>query len=73
MLPPQVEPDRRQSFELAGAGATLGGVTAGCIAAGVLIGWAAGSVGLGALAGTVVGLPAGVYSIYRRYKGYFTG
>ncbi|HET8605563.1 MAG TPA: hypothetical protein VFL66_00895 [Gaiellaceae bacterium] len=67
-----MEPAPRQSFELAGAGATLGGVTAACIGTGTLIGWAAGSLGLGALGGAVVGIPAGVFAVYRRYRGYFT-
>jgi hypothetical protein len=67
-----VEPAPRPSFELAGAGATLGGVTVACICVGILIGWAAGSLGLGALGGAVVGIPAGVFAVYRRYRGYFT-
>jgi hypothetical protein len=67
-----VEPGPRPSFELAGAGATLGGVTAGCIGIGVLIGWAVGSLGIGALGGAVVGIPMGVFAVYRRYRGYFT-
>jgi hypothetical protein len=39
--------------------------------AGALVGWAAGSAGLGALAGAVVGIPAGVFVVYRRYRGFF--
>ncbi len=31
-----------------------------------------GNTGYGALAGVVVGLPAGVFAVYRRFKGYFT-
>jgi len=63
----------RHSFEPAGAGAVLAaaaGVTTGI---GALIGWAAGSVGIGAAAGAAVGIPAGVFAVYRRYRGYFTG
>jgi hypothetical protein len=63
----------RQSFEPAGAGAYLlatAGVTAGI---GALVGWAAGSTGVGAAAGAAVGIPAGVFAVYRRYRGYFTG
>lgn len=71
MLPRQVEPAPRQSFEPAGAGATLGGATLGCIGVGALIGWAAGSLGLGALVGAIVGIPSGVFAVYRRYRGYF--
>jgi hypothetical protein len=62
----------RSSFEPAGAGALLGGVTAAGIGAGALVGWAAGSAGIGALVGAVVGIPAGVFAVYRRYRGYFT-
>jgi hypothetical protein len=67
-----VEPAPRQTFELAGAGAVLGGTTAACIGVGALIGWAVGSVGLGALGGAVVGIPGGALAVYRRYRGYFT-
>jgi hypothetical protein len=67
-----MEPSRRSSFEPAGAGAVLAGVTAAGVGAGALIGWAAGSVGLGALAGAVVGIPAGIFAVYRRYRGFFT-
>jgi hypothetical protein len=67
-----MEPSPRSSFEPAGAGAVLGGVTAAGVGVGALIGWAAGSVGIGALAGAVVGIPAGIFAVYRRYRGYFT-
>lgn len=43
-----------------------------CGVAGALIGWAAGSVRLGVLGGVVVGIPVGVVSVYRRFRGYFT-
>jgi hypothetical protein len=67
-----MEPSPRSSFEPAGAGAMLGGVTAAGVGVGALIGWAAGSVGIGALAGAVVGIPAGIFAVYRRYRGFFT-
>ena len=67
-----MEPARRQSFEPAGAGALLVGTTAAGAGAGALVGWAAGSWSLGALAGAVVGIPAGVFAVYRRYRGFFT-
>lgn len=50
----------------------LAGTTAAGIGVGALAGWAAGSWGLGALCGAVVGIPAGVFVVYRRYRGYFT-
>ena len=63
-----MERSPRSTFEPAGAGALLGGVTAGCVGAGALIGWAAGSVGLGILGGALVGVPAGVFAVYKRYR-----
>jgi len=39
---------------------------------GALIGWAAGALGIGALIGAILSLPAGVFAVYRRYRGYFT-
>jgi len=71
MLAP-MEPSPRASFQPAGAGALLGGVMAAGVGVGALIGWAAGSVGLGALWCAVVGIPAGVFTVYRRYRGFFT-
>jgi F0F1-type ATP synthase assembly protein I len=67
-----MQPASRSSFEPAGAGALLAGTTAAGIGVGALIGWAAGSAGLGALGGAVVGVPAGVFAVYRRYRGFFT-
>ena len=58
----------RASFEPAGAGALLGGVTAAGVGAGALVGWAAGSIGLGILGGAFVGVPAGVVAVYVRYR-----
>jgi F0F1-type ATP synthase assembly protein I len=67
-----MEPRRRPSFQPAGAGALLLGTTGAGIGVGALIGWAFGSWGIGALVGAVVGIPAGVLAVYRRYRGYFT-
>jgi hypothetical protein len=67
MLAP-MEPRPRASFEPAGAGALLGGVTAASVGVGALIGWAAGSVGLGILGGAFVGVPVGVFTVYLRYR-----
>jgi hypothetical protein len=66
-----MEPTPRAPFEPAGAGALLGGVTAASVGLGALVGWAAGSVGLGILGGAVVGVPAGIFTVYRRYKDSF--
>jgi len=66
-----MDPASRSSFEPAGAGAVLAGTTAAGIGIGALIGWAAGSVGLGILGGAVLGVPAGIFAVYRRYRGAF--
>ena len=62
----------RQSFDPAGAGMVLAGTTVAGIGAGALVGWAAGSWGIGALVGAVAGIPAGVFAVYRRYRGYLS-
>jgi hypothetical protein len=62
----------RSSFQPAEAGAVLAGTVGACGGAGALLGWAAGNAAYGALAGVVVGLPAGVFAVYRRFKGYFS-
>ena len=62
----------RQTFEPAGAGAVLLGTAAMTAGLGALVGWAAGSAGVGAAAGAEVGIPAGVFAVYRRYRGFFT-
>jgi hypothetical protein len=56
------------SFSLAGAGSVLIGFTAACIVAGALIGWAAGSTGIGIALGAVVGIPVGVATVVVRYR-----
>jgi F0F1-type ATP synthase assembly protein I len=66
-----MEPASRQ-FQPAGAGALLASTTALGVGIGALVGWAAGSTGLGALGGAVVGVPAGIFAVYRRYRGFFT-
>jgi hypothetical protein len=62
----------RSSFQPVEAGAVLAGTVGACGGAGTLLGWAAGNAGYGALAGVVIGIPAGVYAVYRRFKGYFS-
>jgi hypothetical protein len=66
-----MEPTTRRSFEPAGAGGVLLGILLAAIVVGALIGWAAGSWGIGALIGAVAGIPLAVYSVYRRYRGAF--
>jgi hypothetical protein len=55
----------------AGAGTLLATVTAACIGAGALVGWAIGAVGYGVLVGAIVGVPAGVLAVYLRYRNAF--
>jgi hypothetical protein len=64
-----MEPASRPNIQLAGAGGTLLGTTGALIAIGALAGWALGSVGLGILAGAFLGIPAGIFVVYRRYRG----
>ena len=72
MLPRAVQAaSPRQTFDPAGAGAVLFTGTGLCMGAGALIGWAVGATGLGVLVGAIVGVPAGVVAVYRRYRNSF--
>jgi F0F1-type ATP synthase assembly protein I len=59
------------NFQPAAAGAILLSATALGIGAGALLGWAFGSVGIGVLIGALVGVPAGIFAVYRRYRRFF--
>jgi F0F1-type ATP synthase assembly protein I len=61
----------RTSLDPLGAGALLAGVLFACVGVGALLGLAAGSVGIGILVGALVGVPAAIFSVYRRYRGVF--
>ncbi|MBA2357656.1 MAG: hypothetical protein H0V84_04420 [Actinobacteria bacterium] len=63
-----MESAARPTFQPAGAGMLLASATALSIGVGALVGWAVGSVGLGALGGAVAGIPIGVLAVYRRYR-----
>jgi hypothetical protein len=65
MLAAQMEPARQ--FDPAGAGALLVTGTAAGIGGGAVIGWASGSLAYGLLGGAAVGVPLGIYAVYRRY------
>jgi hypothetical protein len=67
-----VQAPERSSFQPAEAGGVLIAAVGMCGGAGALVGWAAGSTGLGALGGVLAGIPVGVVTVYRRYRGYFT-
>jgi len=66
-----MEPAAPRAFPPIEAGALLASVTASALGVGALVGWAAGDVGAGLIVGGVVGIPAGIYTVYRRYRGYF--
>ena len=66
-----MEPRASRPFPPIEAGAVLAGVTLFCVAIGALLGWVAGSLKVGLIVGAVVGLPAGVGSVYLRYHEYF--
>ena len=55
------------SFSLAGAGSVLIGTTAAVIVVCLVIGWLAGSVAWGFLVGAILGIPAGIFAVYKRY------
>jgi hypothetical protein len=59
------------SLNPAGAGGLLLAVLVACIGAGLLVGWAAGSPGIGALIGAVIGILGGIFAVYKRYGGAF--
>jgi hypothetical protein len=61
----------RTSLDPLGAGALLAGVLFACVGLGALLGLAAGSVGVGIAIGAVVGIPASILAVYRRYRGTF--
>jgi hypothetical protein len=61
----------RTSIDPLGAGALLAGVLFGCVGVGALLGFAAGSVGIGVAIGAVIGIPAAILSVYTRYKDAF--
>jgi hypothetical protein len=72
LFSPRMQGNPRPSFQPAEAGAVLAGTVGVCGGAGALVGWAAGDTGYGVLAGVVIGIPAGVFAVYRRFKGYFS-
>ena len=69
--PRRMEQAGRQSLPPAEAGAFLIGVILAVTALGALIGWLAGSVGIGILIGAVIGIPGGTFAVYRRYRSAF--
>jgi hypothetical protein len=72
LFSPRMQGNPRPTFQPAEAGAVLVGTVGVCGGAGALVGWAAGDAAYGALAGVAIGIPAGIFAVYRRFKGYFT-
>ena len=66
-----MEPAASRAFPPIEAGMLLASVTAAGLGLGALIGWAVGSLGTGLIIGGVIGIPAGIYTVYRRYRSYF--
>jgi hypothetical protein len=61
----------RTSFDPLGAGALLLAVLVVCVGLGALLGWAAGSLGIGVAIGAVIGIPASIFAVYRTYRSSF--
>jgi hypothetical protein len=71
MLPP-MQPAAHEPFPPIEAGALLVTITALVIALCTFVGWLAGSFTAGLVIGALLGIPVGVFVVYRRYRGYFS-
>jgi Na+/glutamate symporter len=60
--------EQRPAASAALAGVYLLAVLITCAAAGLGIGWMAGSPTVGVIAGGLVGIPVSFYLVYRRYR-----
>lgn len=67
-----MQASERSSFKPLEAGAVLSSTVGLCAGGGALVGWGAGNVGYGVLGGVCVGIPAGVFAVYRRFRSYFS-
>ncbi len=61
----------RPTLDPLSAGGVLLGVLFACVGIGAIVGWAAGSVGIGVAIGSVIGIPAAVATVYRAFRGAF--
>jgi hypothetical protein len=59
--------DAATPHSLATASGLLFGTTGVCMALGAVLGWLAGSWGLGLLGGALVGIPASIAVVYKVY------
>ena len=71
MLAAAMQAAEHRQFDPAGAGVLLATGLAAAIGVGAVVGWALGSIGYGILVGAIVGIPLGVYTVWRRYRGAF--
>ena len=71
MLPP-MQPAVHEPFPPIEAGMLLIIVTLLVIGVCLLGGWLAGSPKSGLVVGAVVGIPVGIFTVYRRYRRYFS-
>ena len=67
-----MEPAPRRPFPPAEAGGLLIAVTVLVIGVSTLVGWVAGALKAGLIVGVVLGVPAGIGSVYVRYRGAFS-
>ncbi len=61
----------RPTFDPLGAGGLLLGVLFACVGIGGVVGWLAGSAGIGIAIGAVVGIPLAIAVVYRTFRGAF--
>ena len=61
----------RTSVDPLGAGALLLAVLVTCVGVCAIVGWAAGSVGIGIAIGSIIGIPASIVAVYRTYRSAF--
>jgi hypothetical protein len=59
----------RPTFDPLNAAGLLLGVLVTCIVIGAAGGWAMGSVGIGIMIGSLVGIPLAIFAVYRAYRG----
>ena len=71
MLPP-MQPAAHEPFPPIEAGALLVTITAVVIAVCTLAGWLFGSFTAGLVVGALLGIPVGIFAVYRRYRSYFS-
>ena len=67
-----MEPAASRAFPPAEAGALLIVLTAATIGLATLVGWLAGSVKTGLIVGVLLGVPIGIFGVYRRYRRAFS-